>query len=167
MAEYAAATGLTSSRSASTEDATMLAISPDSPMKVAVLGSGMYGRALVSKLNATRRFSVAQGSRHPVAPQVSREDAVRDAAVVFLAVPCSVYADVIAAVQDYMQSDVVIVDISNRPLSTKVSPDSLSNAEALQKVVPPGAAVVKVRFLFHASASFTKTGYVPHSPMIF
>lgn len=111
--------------------------------KIAVLGSGMYGRALMERLTSTKRYHVANGARRPVAGQVTQEEAVRNASVVFLAIPVSAHADVIAAIQGSLQRNAILVDISNHPLSSKFREDAVSNAEALQKISPPGVAVVK------------------------
>lgn len=137
--------------------------------KIAVLGTGLYGRALVTRLVSTRRYEVAHGSRNPDAQQVTRQEAVRDASIVFLAVPVSAHADVVAAVHDDFKKGVVVVDISNHPLTSKFRGQTVSNAEALQKLVPPGIHVVKA---FNNLASYdldaggTGTGVSKRMPVV-
>lgn len=129
--------------STSSESDTCLTLSAKlSPTrKVAVLGSGLYGRALVARLTATHAYDVAHGSRTPGAAQLPLDAAVANASLIFLAVPASAHGAVIDAIAPSLARGAVLVDISNRPLSSHAAGPSI--AENLFKIVPNGVEVVK------------------------
>lgn len=142
--------------STSSESDTCLTLSATkiSPtQKVAVLGSGLYGRALVARLTAAHVYDVAHGSRTPGAAQLPLDAAVANASVIFLAVPASAHGSVLDAIAPSLARGAVLVDISNRPLSSHAA--GASNAEKLSKIVPEGVQVVKA---FNNLASYDLDG---------
>lgn len=115
------------------------------PFKVAVLGTGLYGRAIADRLRHFTSLEVAVGSRSPspLNSTVSHREAIETAQVIILAVPASAHATVIDALKEDLVQGVTIVDVSNRPLSMKFRQDTVSNAVLLKKQVPAHVSVVK------------------------
>ncbi len=114
-----------------------------SQTRIAVLGTGLYGRALENRLKSSGQFQVTVGSRRAEVTGASFEDAAAGAAVVFLAIPRHAYSEVVARIASGMARGAVLVDISNSPLSRPHGPDDVSSAEGLQKIAPKEVTVVK------------------------
>lgn len=114
--------------------------------RIAVLGYGLYGRALVSRLRTTYRYDVAIGSRTPQENigSVGHRDAVRGASIVFMAIPKAGYESCMATISSELGQGTVLVDIMNHSLSGgRYTGKTRSNAEQLQKLAPEGVSVVK------------------------
>ena len=108
---------------------------------VSVVGTGNYGRALVSKLTSCG-VSTLWGSRSPDQvsshAQVSVEEAMVGSSVIILAVPVFSWSSLPLAI---LQPGTIVIDCSNR-LQWCCS-DDLSQAESLQQLLPQGVTVVK------------------------
>ena len=106
------------------------------PSRVAVVGSGNFGRAIVTKVRSAG-FDVIWGSRNPVGDQVPVEKVMMESLVI-LAVPsfswCSLPLSSLAP-------GCVVLDPSNR--GVRCEPGLASQAETLQHLLPPGVSVVK------------------------
>ena len=103
---------------------------------VSVLGTGNYGRALVTKLTSSG-VSVVWGSRSPAPGQVTVEEAVTSVSLVILAVPVFSWSQLPLT---SLRPGTTVVDCSNRE---EWCDQTLSNAESLQTMLPPGVFVVK------------------------
>ena len=107
--------------------------------QVAVLGTGRLGGALVSRL---RECGVAAvwGSRapDPALGQVPALEAAQLGGLVVAAVPAFSWPQLPLA---SLRPGTVLLDPSNR--ASSCPPDTLSQAEQLQQLAPPGVAVVK------------------------
>ncbi len=111
---------------------------------VAVLGTGMYGRALACRLAMNRQVEVRVGSRTPTEGQVTQVEAVRGARVVLLAVPPQAHAAVIHSIAPHLAPNTVVVDISNHPLCAPPPENATTSiAHQLQAIVPNGVVVAK------------------------
>lgn len=116
---------------------------PDIVLSVAVLGTGLYGRALFKRLQDAGSFDVRWGSRAPTGVQVSHVEAVTDASVVLLAVPPDAYKTVVEHLSTYFKSSAVVVDVSNHPLFDPPAQAAPSNAERLDVLLPDSVVVAK------------------------
>ena len=108
---------------------------------VSVVGTGNYGRALVTKLTSCG-VTTLWGSRSPdpvsSPAQVSVEEAMVGSSVIILAVPVFSWSHLPLTL---LQPGTVLIDCSNR-LQWCCSAE-LSQAETLQQLVPQGVTVVK------------------------
>ena len=103
---------------------------------VSVVGTGNYGRALVTKLTSSG-VSVVWGSRSPAPGQVTVEEAMTSVSLVILAVPVFSWSQLPL---NSLRPGTTVVDCSNRE---EWCDQTLSNAESLQTMLPPGVFVVK------------------------
>jgi len=104
---------------------------------VAVIGTGNFGKAITTKL-VQSGIHVVVGSRNPQLGRfVSIEKALQQK-IVILAVPTFSWPDLPLV---KIEPGTVLIDCSNR--TKKCHPSELSQAEQLQKMLPPGVQVVK------------------------
>ena len=115
------------------------------PFKVAILGTGLYGRAIADRIRHFTSLEVAVGSRSPSPTNstVSHLQAIENAQIIIFAIPASAYTTVIENLKDHISQGATIIDISNRPLSMKFTQDTVSNAVLLKKQVPSHMSIVK------------------------
>ena len=106
------------------------------PSRVAVVGSGNFGRAIVSKVRSAG-FDVIWGSRNPVGDQVPVEKVMMESLMI-LAVPSFSWSSLPLS---SLPPGCVVLDPSNR--GARCEPGQASQAETLQTLLPPGVAVVK------------------------
>ena len=106
------------------------------PSRVAVIGSGNFGRAIVSKVRSAG-FDVIWGSRNPVGDQVPVEKVMMESLMI-LAVPSFSWSSLPLS---SLPPGCVVLDPSNR--GARCEPGQASQAETLQPLLPPGVAVVK------------------------
>lgn len=137
-----ASPSMSDSGSASNQKETVMNLS-NAPT-VAILGTGMYGRALETLLRESAGLDVRVGSRTPTGDQMTSYAAVEGASIVFLAVPPNVHESVINKIGSSLRSDALLVDISNHPLCAPPPQNApTSIAEKLQLMVPVGVRVAK------------------------
>ena len=106
------------------------------PSRVAVVGSGNFGRAIVTKVRSAG-FDVIWGSRNPVGDQVPVEKVMMESLLI-LAVPSFSWSSLPLS---SLCPGCVVLDPSNR--RARCEPGSVSQAESLQQLLPPGVTVVK------------------------
>ena len=110
-------------------------------VSVSVVGTGNYGRALVSKLTSCG-VATMWGSRSPdplsTPVQVPVEQAMLGSSVIILAVPVFSWSHLPLA---SLQPGTIVIDCSNR--LQWCSDADQSQAETLQQLLPPGVNVVK------------------------
>ena len=104
--------------------------------KVGVLGTGNFGKAIVSKL-VSSGVNVIWGSRSPGTDQVPVETVMSENMLI-MAVPVFSWSQLPL---DMIQSGTIVIDCSNR--QQWCQDGDLSQAEQLQHLLPPGVAVVK------------------------
>lgn len=154
--------------SSSLDDSNSTDIKPVSTQTtaVAVLGTGLYGRALAARLRSRPAFNVRVGSRSNQEGTMSPAQAVAGAQVVFLAVPAHAHEAVMAAVGPHMERGAVLVDMSNHALSTPPPAQGLGSlAERLRTFVPPHVSVVKA-FNTLSSYHVEPTGVCKTLPLV-
>ena len=118
--------------------------SSSASVRVAILGTGLYGQAMVRRVHRFRRFDLVVGSRSFSSPDtVSYADAVRGAQIVLLVVPAWTHDAVVDEISGSLTPGCVIVDVSNQPLNVGHSLPDISNAEILRKLLPTSVEVVK------------------------
>jgi len=116
----------------------------NSPGSVAILGTGMYGRALETLLRKSAGLDVRVGSRTPTGDQVTSTAAVEDASIVFLAVPPNAHGSVLDTIGSKLRTGTILVDISNHPLSAPPPKNAQTSiSEKLQAMAPAGVHVAK------------------------
>ena len=111
-------------------------VSQELPSRVAVVGSGNFGRAIVAKVRSAG-FDVIWGSRNPTGDQVPVEKVMMESLII-LAVPSFSWSSLPLST---LQPGCVILDPSNR--SSVCQPHHQSQAESLQQLLPQGVTVVK------------------------
>ena len=104
--------------------------------RLAVVGTGNYGRALRAKLIGSGA-EVVWGSRRPGDSQVTVEAALQESLVI-LAVPVFSWPSLPLA---SLQPGSVVMDCSNR--KSWCRPEEISQAEQLRDLLPAGVKVVK------------------------
>ncbi len=147
---------VTTTPNSSTADGAKEAVIPlrETPA-VAVLGTGMYGRALAYRLRMNNEIEVRVGSRNPTDSQVTQIEAVKGASVVFLAIPASAHAAVIHSIGPHLSPRTVVVDISNHALCAPPPKNATTSiAHKLQQIVPKGIIVAKA---FNTLSSYALT----------
>ena len=111
--------------------------------RVGVIGTGAMGRAVVTRLEESG-LEVVWGSRHPDPDtgQVSVEEAMaaleQEPMMLILAVPSFSWSSLPLS---SLCPGCVVLEPSNR--RARCEPGSLSQAESLQQLLPPGVTVVK------------------------
>lgn len=102
--------------------------------RIAILGTGLYGRTLAKRMMAYPGLNVVVGSRSPCeGKSVSFENAVSEASIVFLAIPASAHEDVMEKISPHLRRGTVLVDVSNSYRRAKGALAG-SNAETLAKL---------------------------------
>ena len=114
-----------------------------SNLRVAVLGSGLYGQAIARRIRYSDMFDVNVGSRTPSDTKVSYTEAVKNADIVLLAVPAWTHSDVMDTIRNSLRRNTIVVDISNQPLAVRYKQRPVSNAELLQNFAPSTVHIVK------------------------
>lgn len=113
----------------------------DTPI-VAVLGTGRYGRAMVSRLEVAG-YDVRFGSRTPGDGIYTSVDAVKASSIVFLCVPPFAHESILSTINPHLNPGTILVDISNHGLAAPPRRNNPSIAEWLAKRVPEGVIVAK------------------------
>ena len=106
------------------------------PSRIAVVGSGNFGRAIVTKVRSAG-FDVIWGSRNPTGDQIPVEKVMMER-ILILAVPSFSWSSLPLS---SLQPGCVVLDPSNR--RARCEPGLASQAETLQTLLPPGVTTVK------------------------
>ena len=127
-------------------------VSQELPTRVAVIGTGNFGRAIVNKVRSAG-FDVIWGSRSPVEDQVPVEKVMMESLLI-LAVPSYSWSSLplshlqvrhnwfcTSVLYCTVQPGTIILDPSNR--RSRCEADMTSQAESLQHLLPPGVSLVK------------------------
>lgn len=109
---------------------------------VAIIGTGLFGRALASHLSTNApQHNVTVASRSTATRPA---DAVTTADLVIMAVPSSAYEAVLQTIAPALQPGALVFDVSNQPLRTlSTSLRTESSALSLARIVPREVKVVK------------------------
>ena len=113
-----------------------------SPLRIGVLGTGNFGRAIVTKLRSAG-VTVVWGSRSPDSGsgQIPAEKVMMESMII-LAVPVfSWNQEPMEKMLSSLEPGTVLIDCSNRTKWCKQ--DQMSQAEQLQLLTPDGVNVVK------------------------
>lgn len=133
---------------------------------VAVLGRGLYGRALASRMSRCGDyFDVRVGSRDPDSGQHKLCEAVQGATIVFLAVPANAHQSVINVISPHLCDGAVLVDVSNHPLHARPRTGDKSIAEYLRDIAPRTVIVAKA-FNTISSYDIELQGVTRTSPVV-
>jgi len=112
---------------------------PNNMPRVAVLGTGTFGSALVAKMKQCG-IEVIWGSRSPKTNQVPVEKVISESVVV-MAVPLMSWSSLTSSCFQHLEPGTIVIDCSNRQKWCKENEES--QAEQLQKILPADVTVVK------------------------